>query len=95
MTPADLRALLEADPSEYRDDSEDTEFDKAFRAGVKYLKSIGFSDKLQLIRVLDICMNPLSAFTVQTYQYNGEVRVLSVEEDIKPVVELLKELGLE
>ena len=56
-----IAALLEADPSEYRDDDEeDTEFDRAFRSGVRYLKSLGLTDKVQLIRVLDLCMNPFS-----------------------------------
>lgn len=39
-------ALLEADPGDYIDEEEDTEFDAAFRAGVKYLRSIGLTDKV-------------------------------------------------
>lgn len=71
--------------------------DVAYREGAVYLRTLGIDSQTELTRVLDIAMNPNSLFVDRQSKLrpgNDSARLLSVEEDIKPVVGFFTSLGL-
>ncbi|KAL6754705.1 hypothetical protein V8C86DRAFT_2694782 [Haematococcus lacustris] len=64
--------------------------DPAYAAGAAYLKAIGFTNAAEIARILDVAMNPNSLFLDSaTRKRNASARILSVEEDMQPVVDFL------
>ena len=57
-----------------------------------YLKTVGLSNLAELNRVLDIAMNPAS---LNAKTRNASARVLSVKDDIAPVIDWLTNKGLQ
>lgn len=71
--------------------------DVAYREGAVYLRTLGIDSQTELTRVLDIAMNPNSLFVDRQSKLrpgNDSARLLSVEEDMKPVVKYFTSLGL-
>lgn len=75
----------------------DEQRDVSYREGAAYLRSLGITGQTELTRVLDIAMNPNSLFAEHQNKMravNASARLLSVANDIRPVVEYLMSLGL-
>ncbi|KAK9811923.1 hypothetical protein WJX72_012502 [[Myrmecia] bisecta] len=71
--------------------------DEAYRSGGAYLRTLGLESLPEITRILDVAMNPNSLYN--TYRdkkrsYNVNARKLSVDADLKPVVEFLQSQGL-
>lgn len=66
--------------------------DPVYLAAATYMAEIGFTNKTEIARVLDIAMNPNSMFVQASV--NANARPLSVEGDMRPVVEFLQSKGL-
>lgn len=75
----------------------DEKRDQAYRAGAVYLRTLGIDSQTELTRVLDIAMNPNSLFADHQNKLlasNASARLLSVDDEIRPVIEFLSSLGL-
>jgi len=66
--------------------------DPSYLSAASYLAEVGFANKTEIARVLDIAMNPNSLFVQASVNVNA--RPLTVEEDMRPVVEFLQVQGL-
>ena len=66
--------------------------DEGYLKAASYLAEIGFSNKTEIARVLDIAMNPNSLFVQASVNVNA--RPLTVEEDMQPVIQYLQSQGL-
>ncbi|CAK0784374.1 hypothetical protein CVIRNUC_007578 [Coccomyxa viridis] len=74
-----------------------SEIDVAYQEGAEYLQTMGIESKGEVARILDIAMNPNSLFLTlrdKKRAVNTNARQLSVEQDMKPVVESLQKHGL-
>jgi hypothetical protein len=86
--------IIEQAIAQTRDEKRDT----AYREGAAFLRSLDITSQTELTRVLDIAMNPNSLFADHQNKLrasNASARLLSVEDDIKPVIEYLESLGLD
>jgi hypothetical protein len=66
--------------------------DPDYLAAASYLSEVGFTNKTEIARVLDVAMNPNSLFV--TASVNANARPLTVEADMKPVVDFLQSRGV-
>ena len=60
------------------------------------MRELGFENPAEIARVLDIAMNPQSLFVTfrdKKRAVNSSARLLSVEGDMRPVVEFLRSQG--
>lgn len=62
-----------------------------------FRESLGFDNITEVTRILDIAMNPNSLYGVKNgrRKVNPHARKLSVDDDIKPVIEWLMNLGMD
>uniref|UniRef100_A0A061RBW6 Mitochondrial transcription termination factor n=1 Tax=Tetraselmis sp. GSL018 TaxID=582737 RepID=A0A061RBW6_9CHLO len=82
---------------------QDTQVDPAVTAMVNYLQGLGIQNRAELMQVVDICTNPHSLYRVAMPgpqastrgTPNQLARKLSVDEDLQPVVDVLRDFGLE
>eukprot|EP00884_Botryococcus_braunii_P001199 jgi/Botrbrau1/1107/Bobra.0162s0008.1 len=69
--------------------------EELYKAGSEYLQTLGFSNKAEIGRILDVAMNPRSLFSgSRDKRRNANARLLDVEEDMQPVVAFLESRGL-
>lgn len=66
--------------------------DPDYLAAASYLAEVGFTNKTEIARVLDVAMNPNSLFVQASV--NASARPLTVDADMKPVVEFLQSQGV-
>lgn len=66
--------------------------DPDYLAAASYLAEVGFTNKTEIARVLDVAMNPNSLFVQASV--NANARPLTVETDMRPVVEFLQAQGV-
>jgi hypothetical protein len=66
--------------------------DPDYLAAASYLSEVGFTNKTEIARVLDIAMNPNSMFVAVSV--NANARPLTVEADMQPVVQFLQSRGV-
>ena len=66
--------------------------DPDYLAAASYLSEVGFTNKTEIARVLDIAMNPNSMFVAVSV--NANARPLTVEADMQPVVQFLRSRGV-
>ncbi|GAB4823312.1 hypothetical protein N2152v2_010358 [Parachlorella kessleri] len=71
--------------------------DLAWQSAANFLRGLGINNQAELTMVLDIAMNPNSVYGKQTRKQpvNPHARKLSVEGDLRPVVDFLLGLGLD
>lgn len=68
------------------------QIDPGYLQAASYLAEVGFTNKTEIARVLDIAMNPSSLFVQASVNVNA--RPLTVEADMRPVVEYLQSQGV-
>lgn len=66
--------------------------DPDYLTAASYLSEVGFTNKTEIARVLDVAMNPNSLFVQASV--NASARPLTVDADMKPVVEYLQSQGV-
>lgn len=66
--------------------------DPDYLAAASFLAEIGFTNKTEIARVLDIAMNPNSLFVAASV--NANARPLTVADDMQPVVQYLQSKGV-
>jgi hypothetical protein len=66
--------------------------DPDYLAAASYLAEVGFTNKTEIARVLDVAMNPNSLFV--TASVNANARPLTVDADMRPVVDFLQSRGV-
>jgi hypothetical protein len=66
--------------------------DPDYLTAASYLAEVGFTNKTEIARVLDVAMNPNSLFVQASV--NASARPLTVDADMKPVVEYLQSQGV-
>ncbi|CAG9463889.1 unnamed protein product [Pedinophyceae sp. YPF-701] len=69
-----------------------------YREAAAYLRSLGINNASEVARICDVAMNPNSMFVTfrdRKRNQNKSSRLLDVDQDIRPVVEYLRTLGLD